>query len=139
MRERHLLHKHLLEEWYYQHHLPIYNPFLRTHCYLPSIVVHYLVQQAHMARMCILSVIQDSGKLFIRGEISNCISKTMFLFKNIHTSSAADFGDSDMVSGRGANAGACAQGILKFFTTRWLITASTPAKWSIPCRVNSTK
>lgn len=50
------------------------------------------------------------------------------------TSSAADLGQRDRVMGRGRVAGACAQGIWNSFTTRWLITASTPANTSIPCR-----
>lgn len=53
--------------------------------------------------------------------------------KILLTSSAADFGHSDRLKGKGDNAGACAQGIWNSFTTRWLITASTPAKSSIPC------
>ncbi|KAL4582299.1 hypothetical protein LXL04_006846 [Taraxacum kok-saghyz] len=48
------------------------------------------------------------------------------------TSSAADFGHKELVSGGGNRAGACAHGILKFFTTKWLIMASTPASRSIP-------
>lgn len=39
--------------------------------------------------------------------------------------------------GSGDKAGACAQGIWNSFTTRWLITASTPANRSIPCKVQS--
>ena len=53
--------------------------------------------------------------------------------KILLTSSAADFGHSDRLKGKGDSAGACAQGIWNSFTTRWLITASTPAKSSIPC------
>lgn len=56
--------------------------------------------------------------------------------KNLLTSSAADFGQSDLLRGRGERAGACAQGIWNSFTTRWLIIASTPAKTSIPCTVS---
>lgn len=55
------------------------------------------------------------------------------------TSSAADFGHTAMFNWGGNTAGACAQGIWKFFTTKWLITASTPAKRSIPCRIKRTK
>lgn len=57
--------------------------------------------------------------------------------KNLLTSSAADFGHRDGVMGSGDKAGACAQGIWNSFTTRWLITASTPANRSIPCKVQS--
>lgn len=57
------------------------------------------------------------------------------LCKNLPTSSAADFGHRDGLRGKGDKAGACAQGIWNSFTTRWLITASTPANRSIPWKV----
>ena len=38
-----------------------------------------------------------------------------------------------MLKGGSDKAGACAHGIQNSLTTRWLITASTPAKISIPC------
>ena len=54
------------------------------------------------------------------------------------TSSLADFGHMDRLKGMGDNAGACAHGIWNSCTTKWLITASTPANISIPCIVKRT-
>jgi hypothetical protein len=56
-----------------------------------------------------------------------------------YTSSAADLGHTDGLSGGGNTAGACAQGILNSFTIRWLIIASTPANRSTPCNEISVK
>ena len=58
-----------------------------------------------------------------------------FLSLTPQTSSAADLGQRSSVKRSGSIAGACAQGIWNFLTTKWLITASTPANKSIPCKV----
>jgi hypothetical protein len=56
------------------------------------------------------------------------------MWKRSPTSSAADRGEMEGSKGKGARAGAWAHGIWNSLTTMWLITASTPASTSTPCR-----
>lgn len=73
--------------------------------------------------------------IHIHAQISNSHrQQVLSYFIILQTSSAADFGQRDGQRGGGDKAGACAQGIQNSLTTRWLITASTPAKMSTPCR-----